>query len=262
MRLFLYFVVFRREINPFLVINYIKPCSFARIMGKKTATRSLGISRHEKLAKKAKRRVVFLAIFISAIMILSAFGVMLFGFSSDSSESYVVGNYTFQPIVGEQSYSWRISKAPNKAHVGLIFETLPPEAYGDYFSPSKIRVLATLRSPSYVYISIAHPSSDVELQLLQFHELARYYLIDTLQRNGLTSIPSTFSNKTIIEQPLISCDDATPQIPVINIKDPSISETELSEGIHLENPNCITIVAFSPYAALQYVDALRFAYLQ
>lgn len=185
--------------------------------------------------EKTNRAAKYMVIFMAAIMILSAFGVVFFGYNTSSGKV----KYNSIPFTRKGS-QWSATINSKEA----VFDYFPTEVENINISQDIISRLSGKAEIDATYSYNSTSAEDIAL--------AVYGLSQVLASHSNTYVRQGFTEKTSYKAPIITCANSTAFVPVIYFR-PS-NETSI-----YTQDSCIIIEAGKGTDFIRIKDRLLYA---
>lgn len=198
-----------------------------------------GFKGHVKKEEKKSKAGLYLAVFLSVVMLGSIGGVFLS--NPTSSGDYLYGKYSFK----SKDNLWS-TKINDKS---ILFYVLPDQAAG--YEASSI-ALQSIKSSAGFVISF-NPIQNTTLQL-QAIDILRFELANTLidtypEKQAFYAVTAQSSQYTL---PVITCQNSSISFPVL------VVDFGNETAIKYSN-DCITITAIDEYSMIALADRIRYS---
>ena len=177
------------------------------------------LSRDEKRSKRNKKVMSYVLVLL---MVASVAGIYASSQSSNNSD-YVYGDYSFY-VKAEPSLNNQYVFALDGDKSSMYFYSLPQDSLALDFEGN----LSSVFYPAQFFVL----STDSDIRYAAFYDQLRYE-VDTFAQK--TSVPGLLLENESFSTPVITCDNATAEMPVIELR--LSNETKI-----VSNTNgCITI---------------------
>jgi len=177
----------------------------------------------ERKRKREEKRKKVLVLFIAAIMVLSVFGVVFYGFSGDRGEELDYNGFKFSIV--DRLYRLKIGN-------GYADFNLHPSQVEEFETDKNAIDMLKTRSMAY-YTSDFHDPFNSTIALMH------YNLAPVLSRQNSLYLQPSYTTEVSENFPVITCSNATSTVPVIYAKKGDENKVEM-DGY------CIIITGTTP----------------
>lgn len=183
--------------------------------------------------KESKKKQTIIVIFMSVLMVFSVFGIMFYGFGSESKLKYE--KFTFN----RKDDGWSILINKKEA----VFNYFPTEVIDINIEENIINKISNTLEVDATYDINSSYADDIVI--------AQYSLQEVIGSHFNIYIRLGVTTNNSYNFPIITCEDSTDFIPVIYFKKSNKTEVYLDE-------NCIIAEIKNSYDAIRIKDRLLY----
>ena len=221
-------------------------------------------------AQHRRKRIIQYSVggFLVFLMISSIFGVMLYADSPTSSQNVEIDGFTFSVRTQDGFTFAEITRTPSgkSTFIGSEFLTFPSPLFQSNFEPNSQTIAETIRNQTRgVYLTLNVSNLDltgqdqtfgIEFQAL---DLARSGIADILFRSNIQTYAGITDESSTFQIPVITCDNATRQTPVLFFHGPS-TEDRITSRVFIseQNPYCIEFKTTDFQSTIDLSEVLKF----
>jgi len=249
--------------------NYIKKLCCHDFMGRRRAkTKSYKNKKDDKsFERKKKKYAIIIGGALAFLMVFSAFGVILYNDSYGSDNDLEIEGFRFSQEYEDELSYWEVVRTPRdkRKYIGLRYYSAPQNLYlnegedvlniinnaeGVLFSLDVGNLIKT-------NVNLSGDSNFNEeqikaIQSLQIQNIAIISLSEELHLNNIYSVQGLSQEYEFFEYPVITCEDATKQTPVIAFKKTAENKEEI-----ITEDYCIKINTHDPYKFLKMIEEVK-----